>query len=106
MVNGMKSKSEAALVRRIIAELTLRGACVVKMHGGPNMPRGEPDLIGCLRGQAFAVEIKRPGGRATKLQAHRLAAWTRAGARAGVAHTVEEAVDIVTGQRSPLEEDR
>ena len=102
----MKSKSEAALVKRIVTELTLRGACVIKVHGGPNMPRGEPDLIGSLRGAAFAVEVKLPGRQATKLQRHRLSAWARAGARAGVAHTVEEAVDIVTGQRSPLEENR
>ena len=58
--------------------------------------RGEPDIQGMLLGgRAFAIEVKRPG---EDLQPHQLAVIQRlnaAGALAGVAHSVEEALALL-----------
>jgi hypothetical protein len=66
---------------------------------------GEPDRVGCFRSRCphcgagtavpFAIEIKRPGEDATPLQKLRLYEWAQAGARAGVAHSAEEAEAIL-----------
>jgi hypothetical protein len=43
---------------------------------------GDPDITGCIGGQHFEFEVKRPGEQPTPLQARRLREWTRAGALA------------------------
>ena len=53
---------------------------------------GLPDLIGCHRGQFFAFEVKRPGGKPTAMQAHILDMIQRAGGLATVVHSREEAL--------------
>lgn len=77
---------------------------LIKVHGGPYQEAGVPDLIGCVRGRMFAIEAKlrRPGESAPaarartstrqRVQIERLLA---AGASAGVALSVEEALGIV-----------
>lgn len=57
---------------------------------------GSPDLVGVLRnGICFAIECKTPRGRLSPEQA----AWWRAaakwGIRGGVAHSVEEALQLL-----------
>lgn len=42
------------------------------MHGGLFSPAGQPDIIGHCRGVFFAIEVKRPGKKPTKLQFHAL----------------------------------
>ncbi len=59
---------------------------------------GDPDLYGCLPGgQHFEIEVKRPGNKPTALQLRRLEEWNAAGAIAGYAHSVAEALAIVFG---------
>jgi hypothetical protein len=90
---------ESALVRRILTALNvMKGCAVVKAHGSIYSTRGEPDLHGCYQGHAFFIEVKRPGGRATPLQMFRLDVWAKAGARVGIATSVEEALEIVRGE--------
>jgi len=62
--------------------------------------KGLPDLIGMLRytGRLFAIEVKRPGGKATPEQ-HEVLDWVRKqGGLAGVASSIEEAIVIVEGR--------
>jgi hypothetical protein len=59
---------------------------------------GIPDIVGCWNGAFFAVEVKADGGKTTPWQDRTLAAITKAGGRAGVARTLEEAQMIVLGR--------
>lgn len=89
---------ESSIVRAIVEWIKGQGeAHVMKTHGGPQR-RGLPDLVGVYRGRAFALEVKREGGAATPLQEHELAEWRRAGAVAGVVHSVEEARRMLEGE--------
>jgi len=82
--------TETAITEAIMRWLRARGAHVIKTYGGPYR-RGLPDLIGVYRGRALALEVKRPGGKPTKLQEYELGRWAAAGAVAGVVTSVEDA---------------
>jgi Holliday junction resolvase len=88
--------SEATLQRKIQAAVKAAGGKVIKIHGGQFSVAGTPDLIGTLNGRPFAVEVKVPGGKVTKLQEHELEAWKAQGWNVGVAYSVEEAMGIIT----------
>jgi hypothetical protein len=76
-----KSPSEASIVKACVALIRARGGCVIKTTP-PGVPAGTPDLIACIAGRMYAIEVKRPGKRPTKLQLFRLRQWREAGARA------------------------
>ena len=87
---------ESAIVARIMASLRQIPGCVVrKRHGTAWGVAGDPDLYGSVNGQHFEIEVKRPGENPTRLQEQRLAEWWDAGALAGVAHSVDEALSII-----------
>lgn len=60
---------EADLQARILKWLRSRGGWWVKFPAGPYAPAGVPDILGCYRGRFVAIEVKKPGGGVTKLQA-------------------------------------
>lgn len=62
----------------------------IKTHGGA-MRSGEPDIIGCTRGYFLALEVKRPGGKATELQKATLQAWQDAGGVVAVVISLNQA---------------
>lgn len=75
---------------------TLKPHCkYMKVHGGPHQERGTPDLLIIYRGCPFLMEVKKPGGRTTKLQRHRLTEWTVAGATCGVVRSKSEAQEMM-----------
>lgn len=90
--------NEATLQRKIQAAVKAAGGKVIKTHGGQFSVAGTPDLIGTLNGRPFAVEVKVPGGRVTRLQEHELAEWKAQGWNAGVAYSVEEAMGIIVNE--------
>jgi len=51
--------------------------------------------VGCLRGKMFALEVKRPGGKATELQLHELKRIRDAGGMAAVVESVNEVKEIL-----------
>lgn len=83
----------------------------IKTHGNA-YSSGQPDILGCLDGQAFALEVKRPKPMqdapvesrkalwralgATPLQVAMLEKWERSGAIVGVVRSVED-VERVLG---------
>lgn len=89
-------QSEARLQRSIQRELRLRGYWVRKTHGSAFSVTGDPDLIAIKAGRVYGLEVKRPGGRVTKIQRHRLAELEAAGAIVGVVTSLEEALDLVS----------
>ena len=97
---------ETRLVGRIVKALAAAypSCWTLKVHGGPYQRSGVPDLIAVVDGHPLAFEVKapRPGEsrealerRVTALQRKELADLTRAGARAAVVASVEEALALV-----------
>lgn len=91
------SALEKSITNRIIKAIrdAYPGAVMRKKHGTAWGVAGDPDVYGCANGRAFAIEVKRPGENPTPLQQQRLAEWQAAGALAGVARSVEDAMAIL-----------
>lgn len=72
---------------------------VFKIHGGPLMMAGLPDLVGCIRGRFFGIEVKMPGceGNVTDRQAYVHDRVTRAGGSVRVSSSVADALAFVAG---------
>jgi hypothetical protein len=89
----LESKISESIQKAIIAALP--GAVIRKRHVTMGV-MGDPDLYGSLPGGVhFEIEVKRPGNGPTPLQMQRLAAWEATGAITGVAHSKEEALEIL-----------
>jgi len=82
--------TEKSIVDSILKYLNSLERCRArKIHGGPYMS-GWPDVL-CVRdGHAYFFEVKRPGGKATKLQLYELGEWMRAGATVAVVTSVDD----------------
>ena len=87
---------EAELQRRIRKRLTEEfGGKWVKIHGNRFQSAGLPDIVGCLHGQFYGMEVKQPGKGPTPIQAVFLEELTAQGAVAGIVHSIDEAVALV-----------
>lgn len=91
----MTAKPETALVNAIRRELGRRGIYVVKIHGDPYQPSGEPDLLCCIRGRFVALEVKVGDNQPTILQRHQLRLIRDAGGLAVVVWSVEQALEAI-----------
>jgi Holliday junction resolvase len=90
--------NEAELTRDCIRRLNkLPGCFAVKVHGSPYQRRGLPDIVGCLHGQFFGIEMKMPGKEAnlTDNQKNVLAKIRHNGGRAGVATSYKECMEVI-----------
>lgn len=95
-------ESEAALVKRMVKALRkIPRTEASKIHGDMYQERGVPDIMGTCDGRGFVIEAKRPGKEKnlSKYQALKLKKYRLAGARTGIATTVEQAVAIATGKK-------
>ena len=81
---------EAKIGRKIREYLESEGAFVFKVHGGPQMLAGLPDLIVCWRGRFFGVEVKQPGHGPTARQLFVHSLIRRSGGEVVVATCVED----------------
>lgn len=104
------AQPETELVNRMRRAIKTRwpDAFVVKLHGNPYQTAGLPDLLVVLRGRTVGIEVKAPRigesrehalGRVTMRQQAVLDDLAEAGAVAGVALTVDEAVELVARAR-------
>jgi len=92
----VKAPSEKAIVRAVLAYLNALPGCVARKRWGGGMGvAGDPDITGCIRGQHFEFEVKRPAEKPTALQARRLEEWRGAGAIAGVVENVDQARELL-----------
>jgi hypothetical protein len=91
------SKPETRRQRRIQKDLRERypGIWLFKTHGSEYQPAGLPDLIGCLRGRFFGLEVKEPGEEASTIQDETIADIIAAGGVGGVIETFEEAIALL-----------
>lgn len=60
---------EGRIAAAIRTYMTEHGAFVFKVHGGPTMMAGLPDLIAVVRGRYVGVEVKTPTGKVSAVQA-------------------------------------
>jgi len=88
--------TEKAIVNSILKYLKTLPQCKAeKTWGGPYGNSGKPDITGCLKGRRFELEVKKPGGKPTKLQEVTLEQWKEAGAIVAVVHSVEEVKEVL-----------
>lgn len=82
--------TEKSIVEAILKYLNSLDRCRArKIHGGPYMA-GWPDILCVKDGQAYFFEVKRPGGKPTKLQLYELKEWMKAGAMIAVVNSVND----------------
>ena len=86
---------EKSIVSSILRWLKTLPGCYAEKRHGNQYSAGRPDITGCINGRRFEIEVKRPGGKATKLQAEMLKRWREAGAVAGVATSQAEAEELL-----------
>lgn len=94
----MSKKAESRLQRRIrdMLEKCFPGSFWFKVHGGPFQVAGIPDLLGCVNGLYFGLEIKVPGkGKLSAIQIDTLQRINDAGGYAAEITSAQEAVDFV-----------
>lgn len=101
--------TETSIQTEIRIELSRRGCFVQRTNSATLYTKdgrpvrigipGQSDLCGHRPGdgRAFYIEIKRPGEKSRENQERFLRQMRDSGALAGVAHSVEEAVEIVFG---------
>ena len=89
------SQPEARLSRAIRTACAERGAFAFKIHGGPTMMVGLPDLILCYRGRFIGLEVKMPEGVVSTIQRRRIAEIREAGGHAYVVRSVASAVRVL-----------
>jgi hypothetical protein len=89
---------EKTIVAAIMRALKERGVWAVKTHGGQYQVSGLPDIIAIApgTGRFLGIEVKRPGvGRLTDLQKITLSRINEHGGIAGVAYSVEDALQLL-----------
>lgn len=93
--------NEASIQLQFQKLIKAAGGKCYKLHGGPYSIVGQPDIMGILDGKMFAIEFKRPGGKATPKQEIELKEWERQGVIAFVSDNAKAAFERVsnaTGQ--------
>lgn len=79
--------SEKAIDQRIQKVVARRGGWSVKFHGSVKTRAGVPDRLVCYRGRFIAFEVKKLGGKPTRIQQHEI---DRIGEAGGVAVVVTD----------------
>ncbi len=92
------ARLESAIVKDICNYLKTLDKCFFwKEHGGMYGTAGLPDIIVCYKGKFLALEVKRPGGKLTKLQEKTIKDIKAAGGKACIVTSVEEVREIMEG---------
>jgi hypothetical protein len=89
------SQPESRLSRKIALEFRARGGFIFKIHGGPTMMNGLPDLVGCYRGLFVSLESKIPPNVQSPVQILREHQITASGGIYAVVHSVPEAMAVL-----------
>ena len=86
---------ESVLQRQIIKHLRGMGAWVFNVHGSPYQQVGVPDLLVAYQGRFYAMEVKKPGGVLSPVQAKVIEEIRVSGSVAGRVESIEEAVKLL-----------
>ena len=97
------SRSEASLQGRILRHLLRRPGCwAVKFPGV--LQRGVPDILGAYRCRYFALEVKQPGQKPSRLQSAVLEQIRTTGAVAEVVTSVHQVKAILASVEEGTDE--
>ncbi len=93
----MGTQPETRLQRRIqqaIKKKYKKKAWIFKVHGGSMQAAGVPDLVMCIHGLFFALEVKRPiaSSKASPIQLATIDIINEAEGYAGITRSPEEAL--------------
>ncbi len=104
----MTAKPETRLQRRIRRALEKEvGGWWAKIYTGPFQEAGIPDLLGCVAGMFFALEVKMPGEEPSAIQVKTMRDIRKdGGAIARVVTSPEQAVRVVLNALSRTEKGR
>jgi len=102
-MKNTKPPLEKSIVNSIIKYLNSLPQCRAIKVSGDAKRSGEPDIDCVYRGQAYKIEVKRSGGKATRLQKAILAKWAAAGAITGVVTSVDEVKELLGEEVIPIE---
>lgn len=96
----MGNQPESRLSRSIMKALRDkygRDIWCFKVHGGPLMPAGTPDIVGVVQGCFFGLETKMPrkSSQPSEIQLHVMSRIRRAGGIVGVPRSVPDALSII-----------
>ena len=86
---------ESAIQRQIRLEIERMGGLVLKQHASLYTTNGAPDLVCCYRGKFLAIEVKKPGEDARKIQLHRQKQIRKSGGICEVCDSVEQVERIL-----------
>lgn len=102
-------KLETGLVRDIRVSLRAKvGGLWIKTHGTQYAQQGVPDLLGCVEGVFFGLEVKVPGKEKelTALQEETILEINKEGGFATMVTSIEEALEFVKGSLGLLSTER
>jgi hypothetical protein len=88
-------------IQKALKEQYGRRLFVFKVHGSALMMTGLPDLIGCVDGRFFALEVKMPGGKVSDVQQYVMSRVRAAGGIVGVPRSVADALAIIAKGITP-----
>jgi hypothetical protein len=88
---------ESVIQRQIIKHLRGMGAWVFNVHGSPYQQVGVPDLLVGYQGRFYAMEVKRPGGVLSPVQAKVMDEIRASGSVVGRVESIEEAIKLLEG---------
>lgn len=93
----MGQQKESKLSRRIMDAIRSAGYFCFKVHGGPTMTAGLPDIIVCARGIFIGLETKNPEsrGNVSPIQTHIHSMIQRAGGYVAVVCSPSEALEVI-----------
>jgi len=87
--------SEKRLVNRILHELnSWPQTKALKLHGSIFSETGTADILGCIHGRMFMIEVKAIGKTPSKIQCVRMHQWKAAGAHVGWTDQFDTAIAI------------
>lgn len=82
---------EKSITNEILKYLKSLDYCFAwKEHGGMYGTAGIPDIICCYKGRFIGIEVKRPGGKVSKLQEITIKKVTAAGGITFVAYSLDD----------------
>lgn len=99
--------TETDIMNSIRIELSGRGYTVFRANVGKfkmgdgrwfdtGLPKGFTDLFAVKDGRAYFIEVKKPGGKVREEQINFIKKMRENGCIAGIAYSVEEAVELVS----------
>lgn len=94
MPSQPEGRLQLAIQKRLKQEYGRR-LFIFKVHGSALMMAGLPDLIGCVDGRFFALEVKTPTGTVDERQSYVMSRIRAAGGIVGVPRSVADALSII-----------